>query len=858
MKKVVRKVSTNRGSSDTPKKKVATSRNYHDTREEALLSIFGHTRYARARATSEMVSYHPAEGELTADLIRQHLEGEIVLGSYSLTAANMVWWLGWDVDSVDLKTAREFASKIISRLEGLPHVVEFSGGKGYHILVFLSSPMPASQAKAIAEFVRDAEGLPKSGKSHVEAYPKQDRLTTSNPLGNLLKIPLGRHPRTHQMSIFVDPSNGWEAGGELNALELLAFRVKPKEAQKLLEGGATDAIDTLAQTLVPVWVSGERHTLALSLSGYLANLGWGLSQVVDLVEKICDLSGDTEVRDRIRTVEDTFQKQAEGKQVAGYMYLAETLPGGIMKSLVDGARMVATPPIMKKVEGIRLAKGPNFQKVRETSDMIWAHLNEVGAVLRTRTDGLFWLDNETKLLTVLDSDLWQALVHKNYGPNPVEAFGRQVMKSLSLKALADGTLVQVHKGSYWDGRQLFVNLGGKEVYVLDGEEVREDYNAECGVIFHTSSDQRKVTTPDWDSDVDAWEYLTDDLSFSPSVDVAATGEEQRELLRAWIMCTFFPQLMETKPILVALGSPGSGKTSTMRRILRILEGEHSDVIALSEDKPDSIRASIEEHKIMVLDNLEKTRAVWLVNMLNILSTGATIELRQLFKTNETYTIEPQVFVALTAVDLPFSESTLHSRLLPLELSPITHIVPESVLQRKIQNARGGIWASILRYLNRAVYYIRETNVVKAPVQSRLADFVVFCSRIVGGLETNAPDAPLDGSLLYSGLMSLVDRQRNQMLQASPVIELMEHILETHPEDVETWMSYGALSDVLNKAAYHKKINLRTSTAASLKRHLDPRWPALVKLWGAEKRTGRDERNRKQEQIRFKKPEQLSF
>ena len=182
------------------------------TVEKLLLDIFGGNSYfSMAHMTGTSLSYQPVDRPLTEKLLTEHLSGKVVLGAYQLLQEDStVNWLGWDVDAEDTTIARQYATKILTHLTDIPHVVEFSGQKGYHILVFLESPMAAAQAQQVVDFIRTAEGLPKSGKNHVEAYPKQAKLSKSLPKGSLLKLPLGKHPRSHNRSVFCDVQNGWE------------------------------------------------------------------------------------------------------------------------------------------------------------------------------------------------------------------------------------------------------------------------------------------------------------------------------------------------------------------------------------------------------------------------------------------------------------------------------------------------------------------------------------------------------------------------------------------------------------------------------------------------------------------------
>ena len=108
---------------------------------EMLLEIFGGNPYhAVGEKTPNGVAYSFRDGPITEELIEKHLAGEIVIASYPVDhQTNMVKWLGFDVDSPgDLEAARNICNTILSRLRDIPRIVEFSGNKGYHIIIYNS------------------------------------------------------------------------------------------------------------------------------------------------------------------------------------------------------------------------------------------------------------------------------------------------------------------------------------------------------------------------------------------------------------------------------------------------------------------------------------------------------------------------------------------------------------------------------------------------------------------------------------------------------------------------------------------------------------------------------------------------
>jgi hypothetical protein len=793
---------------------------------EQLLSIFGtNPYYAMAKTVGGEITYQPVKQSLTVEILEAHLKGDVVLGSYQLSKDNTVTWIGWDIDSTEQKTARRYVELIVEKLRDIPHTVEYSGGKGYHVLVFLSSSMAAERAKAVVEFVRDSAGLPKTGSAHVECFPKQAALNKSTPMGSLLKIPLGLHPRTHARSKFIDMDNGWEAT-ELDANKLLSELVAPETLETLLKENV-DVNKLLVELLTPHWVAaaGSHHDLALYLSGYLSHLGWGLDSTQNLIRDIAISAGDDEVSNRVQCVTDTFKNIEQGRNVKGFSGLNDMLPGGVMRQVAELATSVITPTLVKRIDSIRLQKLVQFEKVRQVASVIWSDLTEQGEVVQTNYNQAYWYNRKTHLLISLESVNWQAILHKNYGINPTETLGRQVTEEIKLKAVSDARIVAIQNRTVWANEKLYVNLGGAAVYELDGNDITTSYNGECGYLFQTSQYSLTIE-PDFASRIDCWNKLVKDLSFARSENAPSSPEEQAEMLKAWILAYFFPELLPTKPLLLALGVPGSGKTTAMRRILKVLDSQDAEVLEVVQDKPDSFRASLALHRLLVLDNLEKSGVRWLVDTLNRLATGSNIELRKLYATNEVYVIKPVCFVAMTAVNLPFSEETLFSRILPLEFQQLSTPLPEYLLQKDLSESMNGIWGDLLLKLNQIVATLKRDTTSMPPISSRLADFSVFCKRI-------EKSGVVDGSLLMKGLRSLIDRQRLALAGSSPFISILEQWSVSQPDEPGKWRTLEELFSVLEPMAHVRKMRWPWRQSSELNLHILAIIEPLKKMYGAE-------------------------
>lgn len=787
---------------------------------ELLLEVFGGNPYhaAAREASNGDIYYAPVEAPLDTNLLQDHLDGKITLGAYQLLqGSNVVRYLGWDVDSTDRNIAREQAKQILKYLREVPHVVEFSGRKGYHILVFLKEPMPASEAKRIVEWVREKEGLAATGESHVETFPKQEILTKSRPKGSLLKIPLGIHPRSHTYSMFIDPENGWEGGNPLDPQDRLSARATLDEVYGILQEQSAPADIQLVNLLAEYWTDGKRHDLSLFLSGFLAHEGWGAEQAKEIIINICKATGDTEEYNRVQTVDNTFAKHKEGKGVRGRQGLGEILPVSVMMKLTELVSLIRAPDTVAQIDDIRYTKGrPPLESARLASNTIWSILNDEGCRLfQTERNIAYWYDSQDHTVIEEGTEIWRTMLNKRFGFNPSDSFSKLLHAELRLRIVRDAPIVDIQNRTFWSEseQKLYVNLGGPDVFIINGTgDIQRSYNGECGLMFITN-ETKKYVEPDFDAPpVDAFNMLVEDISFNISNDAPAKPEEQKELLKAWILAFFFQELMPTKPILAMLGQPGSGKTTSIRRILRVLEDPDSDVLGVQTDKQDAFRASIESHRLLVMDNLEKSGAGWMVDTLNKLATGGNIELRELYKTNTRHVIVPRCFVAVTAVNMPFNDETLFSRLLVLEMQRVTDPAPEYYLQKKIRENEGAIWADLLRKLDKVVSSIKKNKHVRPPTKSRLVDFTVFCERIRDSNVVNS-------DILSMGLLAMVDSQMKQLKESSQAVQLLELWLQRRPHEAAQWHTYKQLFDIFSQECSLRKLDFKWKSFQGLQRHL---------------------------------------
>lgn len=796
-----------------------------------LLEIYGGNPYhAQARVSPQNGSmyYELIEEPITEELIERHLKGEITLGSYPIHhESNNVKYVTWDVDSAgDIETAREIVHRIAVRLGNLPYVVTFSGNKGYHITLFFERAIQASVAKEIGEWVREAENLPKSGNPHVEVYPKQSHLDSTDDserrsVGNLLKMPLGIHPLTHNKAVFVNIRNGFENGIKLAPEEVLTYRVSIEEFIALRE---TDRVtmESLGRAIAVEWDSGRRHDLCLYLAGYLAQIGWTFEQTWNLAEIILrERPDDDDHYNRRQAIQDTYKKFNRGATVAGFQSLSEIISGGLMKFISEEAPSLIASNIARQIDQTRFDKGASWQKERAIANLIWNWLTDRengGRVIRVDPTGIgqewniFYFSQEQRTLISMEGSMFDDLIYSQFNLNMAEQFTQKVKGFLVRKARTQGERVEIHKRSVYKEGTLYVNLGGVNTYVLDGKNPpRAILNGDENTFFVT--DNPNTIVPEFDTNVNVWKELVDNINFETSDEAPMRPEEQKQLLIAWILAFFFRKIMPTRPILSLLGLPGSGKTTAIRQILRMIEGLNKDVIGLTDERSDAWRSVLENNSMVVLDNLEESRTKWLSRALDLVATGQVIQIRKLYTTNDTYSFQPDIFVALTAVEMPFSKDTVFERMLILNMKKLSTFTPAYIIEENLRTNLAGLWGDLLINLNEVVKILNTESPPKIAMQIRMADFAHFATWI-------SKASFLDSENLESGLRYLGTAQQAALaLSENSVYPILLEWVEENPEEAAQFRKVGSLYSILKERSQQKGRPFYWKTNQNLSRHL---------------------------------------
>lgn len=159
--------------------------------------------------------YTPVHEPFTFQVARNHLLGNVTVGTYPIRLDGTVTFFAVDLDITkralgaarasvaEARRLRDVVAREARRMLddlaalGLPAVLEDSGYKGRHLWVFLEAPEDAAVLRQLGSLLLGACG-PTAPDLHAEFFPKQ--ASVGEGLGNLIKLPLGIHRRTGRWS----------------------------------------------------------------------------------------------------------------------------------------------------------------------------------------------------------------------------------------------------------------------------------------------------------------------------------------------------------------------------------------------------------------------------------------------------------------------------------------------------------------------------------------------------------------------------------------------------------------------------------------------------------------------------------
>ncbi len=436
----------------------------------------------------------------------------------------------------------------------------------------------------------------------------------------------------------------------------------------------------------------------------------------------------------------------------------------------------------------------------------------------------YYFDQETKLLCDIEAFPMRALLNTRYGVNGTETLYSYMREEMLVEAMERGTRATVHQFAHYDPQAnvLYLDTGQGRVLRLDGGEIREQDNGTDGVLFTLPPNSEPWEyQPDAPADL-VRSLLIDPLNFTDGEGTPHTAAEQRVLMLLWLLALAFEAVQPTKPLALALGPAGAGKSSIFRRIGKMLFGPGFDVDGLRKDAEEDFYVATTNRPLVVFDNVD--RAIpWLDDALAQSATGMRITKRKLYENNTALSYVPKAFIALTARTPRFRREDVADRMVIFQLGRLKEKTPEYALLRQVLERRDLLLSDYARMLNRVV---AAPGAMRGDLSIRLADFAQVALRAGEGLGL--------GHVAEAAVGKLKQSQAIYATEENDLFILLDAWLSKRPEGHMDWgqgnegrrVATAQLYDELRTLAEASGVRWRFNNAVSLGKQLQALEEAL--------------------------------
>lgn len=319
--------------------------------------------------------------------------------------------------------------------------------------------------------------------------------------------------------------------------------------------------------------------------------------------------------------------------------------------------------------------------------------------------------------------------------------------------------VEVCKRIYNDGCQYVYELNAEEgtvVWIENGEISIEQIE---GIIFRHSANYADQVTPDLDVD---YTKLPDYISKHFNIQ----SDSERKLLALYLVTSFWG-LSINHPILIVTGEKGSSKSTTLRKLERLIDPKTSDLGSIPKGA-DGLELRLSNAYFVPLDNLSslsRRRSDTLARS----ATGGSETKRALYTNMDEIVLDIKAVVALNGVSVVAKESDLLDRSIILNLSRLSSksIRTEEELWDEFEKDRPAILGCCFQILALA---LNNKEPIQTEEKIRMSDFHVACIRSARAIGISEEEV---SRILWANQKNVNRYTVDESMVALCVLELMK-------------------------------------------------------------------------------------
>jgi hypothetical protein len=249
--------------------------------------------------------------------------------------------------------------------------------------------------------------------------------------------------------------------------------------------------------------------------------------------------------------------------------------------------------------------------------------------------------------------------------------------------------------------------------------------------------------------------------------------EVRAVVRSYMYSHGLRSELPVRPMILAYGPPGAGKTVVLRLLGTLLYGPGFEVTPCFQRASD-LPAIMKSTPFLVVDNVEDAPG-WMIDALSLVATGVEFSTRKLYTTSDLARVKPDIFVAVTGIDMSWLRGDLLDRAIPLHFTgPAPGIrIADKELRDMVEKVRPHFLGEMFRTLAEAFQqYLTARRLVS---DDRLLDF-----EHIGALIAEAAGGAIERKRFLDGFAAMRRFRADAIASGSPEMGALLSLLASGP------------------------------------------------------------------------------
>lgn len=725
----------------------------------------------QSKNTGKITTVKNITEEKFAQLVNQHLLGQTRLGITPeiLGQENKAMFGCIDIDCPDISHNKKYglALSIQAKLlenYGLRAIIETSKSKGFHIWIFFSLPQERIFIQKILQDAINSATDRKIANGEIEVFPKGDK-------GNAIFLPffgMFKDENNTGESYFAQKKNTFVKGKDMKVIRnpLKVTNQAMRQNDLILPVlGELNKYPPCVRRAFFDWRNGNRHYLTMALAGVLKKVSKvSEDEAQSVIELIARHNHDEEIHDRINTVKSTYKND----DIAGCTILQcknENIAIGDTLCTKNCELVAKTYTVKDRVRSLQVVhKGQMLKDA--VAQLVIKTIKDTGKIYASNHKYYLFIDDEREMIPILKDSINLMNLMTKWGINAAEPLYKYVYHELIAYAAENAISVDIHKFAYYDSKQftLYLYNTTKSIFKITEDNITTIENGDEGILFEEMSNYQPFNIVELKKDTNCFlEVIIKDLN----LDNSNPNINQRKLVEIWFYCLFFESIMPTKPLLVTIGEKGSGKSSILRRIGKLLMGKKFNVTSTTPDYKNLITL-ITNNYLIVLDNMDSP-TTQINDSLARIATGQIIMVRDYYTTNTQIEYEAKCYVALTSRKPQFTRDDVADRLVCIFLGRLENkFISENEIDKGIVEARDEVMSYVVSRLQTIVKNLKRNQDKTFRHAFRIADFADFALKSV--------DSEAEQKAINNLFSALAQQQKEFATQDDIIYTLLKEIV----------------------------------------------------------------------------------